>query len=103
TYSNYKSQSNLSDQIESLNTNHSLFFVNQLESRLERLKESAVFLTSDVDVLQFIYYDLLEEWDSILLKQRLLEKLKYLNMNNDWNDWLAIISSRSQLRIYSNF
>src|SRR5690606_16538226 len=103
TYSNYKSQANLTDQIETLNMNNSLFFVKQLESRLERLKESAVLLTNDDDVKQFMYYNMLEELERILLKQKLLEKLTLLNTNTNWHDWRALISPRNQLRIYSNF
>ena len=54
TYSNYRTQANLTNKIESLNMSHANFFVGQAEARLERLKENAVFLTHDDDVQQFI-------------------------------------------------
>jgi two-component system, sensor histidine kinase YesM len=103
TYSNYRTQANLTEKIESLNMNHALFFISQVESRLERLNESAVFLSYDDDVQQFIFYDLIEETDRILLKQKLLEKLTLMNTYNDWNDWMAIISPRNDLRVFTNF
>ncbi|MHA6483446.1 sensor histidine kinase [Paenibacillus sp. strain BS8-2] len=103
TYSNYRTQGSLTEQIESLNMSRSLFFVSQLNSRLERLKENAFLLSNDDDVELFKYYDLLDEWERLQLKQRLLEKLIFLNSNNDWNDWLALISPRNHYRIYANF
>ncbi|MDQ8734755.1 histidine kinase [Paenibacillus sp. LHD-38] len=103
TYSNYQMQANLTDRIEAQNMSHAEFFVSQVEARLERLKQNAAFLTQDKDVRQLIHYDLLSEWERLQLKNELLEKLMYLNNNNDWNDWLAVLSPRNQMRIYTNF
>ncbi len=103
TYSNYYTQSSLTEQIESLNMSRSLFFVSQLDSRLDRLKESAFMISNDDDVEQFKYYNLLDKLEQLQLKQRLLDKLMFINSNNDWNDWIALISPRNNYRIFANF
>jgi two-component system sensor histidine kinase YesM len=74
-----------------------------LNYRLERLKESAYLLSNDDDIEQFKYYNLLDEWERLQLKQRLLDKLRFITSNNDWNDWFALISPRNHYRIYANF
>ncbi|NHN34194.1 sensor histidine kinase [Paenibacillus agricola] len=92
-YSNYVSTNVVKSEIEKSNVNRLSFFLNQMDTNADQLSKAAFTLGREPEAVKFqsiqLFHDL---FDSIQIRQTLLEKIKLQSTSYSWMNKLSIYS-----------
>jgi two-component system sensor histidine kinase YesM len=102
-YSNQVSTNVVKSEIEKSNVNRLSFFLNQMDTNADQLAKVAFTLGREPEAVKFqsiqMSYDL---FDSIKIRQTLLEKIKLQSASYSWTNKLSIYSPVLQQLVSSN-
>ncbi|MBO9604422.1 MAG: sensor histidine kinase [Paenibacillaceae bacterium] len=96
-YSNFVSRSVMKDKIQDSESNRLLFFLNQIDTRVEQIASNAFVLSRDSALADFVNIDLYgTSYDGVVVKNNVLNKLATQAASVDWINRLTVYAPQSR-------